>query len=213
MDEQTHQQPNWFVVTTIEEPKKWLAIASFVLSLLGLNILWLIFGIIALKRKQLKRAAMAWTIISAVELFIVIICIPRFLSAWNMANDMERQKNVEHLGICLTQYALDNDWYPKDLTDLMWYKWCFVREKHVKKDHDEYPYMKAYMKDYPTKWDTYGYIQLNNGSRNWSNCMVYTDLSCKDCGNCDSSKISEIKDFNSARNVFTKSWDYYCDVQ
>ena len=70
--QQVNQQQIWVTVPNEEEPKQWLAIASFVLSLLGFNILWLIFWIIALNKKQLRRAAMAGTIISAIKLFFIV---------------------------------------------------------------------------------------------------------------------------------------------
>ena len=136
--QQVNQQPNW-VVQNQEEPKQWLAIASFVLSLLGFNILWLIFGIIALNKKQLRRAALAGTIISAVKLvlwafvFLWIFAgalIPRIEVARNKANDVARENNVRALSTAMMTYGMDNGEYPSSIANLnpilntcWWFRW------------------------------------------------------------------------------------------
>ena len=80
----------------------WLAIASFVLALvwglLCLILIWLplwviclilalIFGIVALYKKQTKRASILWIIISLFWMVIIFICSKFLLNLWNEHKD------------------------------------------------------------------------------------------------------------------------------
>lgn len=187
-----------------EEPKEWLAIASFVLSLVGFNILWLIFGIIALKKKQLRWAALAWTIISAVKLVLSFFIltwifawalIPRIWSASDKARDVARKQNVRSLVVAVMTYSIDNNnRFPSTIENL---------------DLSKYSIPSGNFNGNPLDEDTYNYLQLDS----WEHFMIYTDLSCVDCGNCDSSMISNITDFESANNyTSSNSWGSYCLV-
>lgn len=209
MDGQTHQQsmnqqPAWNTVNNQEEPEQWLAIASFVLSLVGFNILWLIFWIIALNKKQLRWAALAWTIISAVKLvlstFILIgilagALIPRMWAARDKAYDVARKQNVRTLTMAVMSYSLDNnDKYPSNIENL---------------DLSKYSIPAGNFYWNPLDGDTYNYLQLDN----WDHFVIYTDLSCVDCGNCDSNMVSNMTDFESAdKYTSNTSWGSYCLV-
>jgi len=119
MDEQVYQQQvNWTINWNNEEQKQWLAIASFVLALLWFNILWLIFWIIALNKKQLKRAALCWVIISAVKLVLSIFIllwilagalIPRMSVAHERARDMARKSDLNYISTALVSYSYSSD--------------------------------------------------------------------------------------------------------
>ena len=205
MDEQVYQQqinqqPNW-VVQNQEEPKQWLAIASFVLSLVGFNILWLIFWIIALNKKQLRRAALAGTIISAVKLvlwafvFLWIFAgalIPRIEVARNKANDVARENNVKFLATAMISYGIDNEEYPSSIANL---------------DLTQYSIPADGFDGNPTYDDTYNYLQLDN----WSHFVIYTNLSCEDCGNCDADTVSKMTDYDSVANHISDNiWGAFC---
>ena len=213
MDEQTYQQqsvyqqqpmyqqPNWMPINNQEEPKQWLAITSFVLSLLGFNILWLIFWIIALNKKQLRRAALAWTIISAVKLVLSIFIImgifagaliPRIWAARDKANDVARETNVKDLGMAVISYTMDNGSYPSTIENL---------------DLSKYAIPAGNFNGTPLYEDTYNYLQLDN----WNHFVIYTDLTCIDCGNCDSDTVSKMTDFESVNYYITNgSWGSFC---
>ena len=216
MDEQTYQQQsvyqqqpmyqqsNWMPINNQEEPKQWLAITSFVLSLLGFNILWLIFWIIALNKKQLRRAAMAGTIISAVKLVLSIFIImgifagaliPRIWAARDKANDVARESNIKTLATAMVAYSFDNDnKFPSSIENL---------------DLRKYSVPAGNFNGTPLYEDTYNYLQLDN----WDHFILYTDLSCIDCGNCDKNTISNMTDFNSAKNYISNgSWWSFCLV-
>ena len=204
MEEQVYQQTvSWNTVNSQEEPKQWLAIASFVLSLLWLNILGLIFWIIALNRKQLRWAALAWTIISAVKLvlgifvFIWILAgalIPRIWAARDKANDVARQANVRELAAAVVSYNMDNGGYPSTIENL---------------DLSKYLIPAGNYNGTPTYEDKYNYFQLDN----WNHFVMYTKLSCLDCGNCDEDTVSKMTDFESVNDYITNgSWWSYCLV-
>lgn len=209
MDEQTYHQPiyqqsNWNSENNQQEPQQWLAIASFVLSLVGFNILWLIFWIIALNKKQLRWAALAWTIISAVKLalsFFILMwifawaLIPRISTAHDKAYDVARKQNARTLTVAVMSYSLDNnDKYPSSIENL---------------DLSKYSIPAGNFYGNPSDGDSYNYLQLNN----WDHFVIYTDLSCVDCGNCDSNMISNMTDFESAdRYTSNTSWGSYCLV-
>lgn len=205
MEEQTYQQNlDWNIVNSQEEPKEWLAITSFVLALVGFNILWLIFGIIALNKKQLRWAALSWTIISAVRLVLWVFIfmwilagalIPRMWAARDKAYDVARKQNVRTLTMAVMSYSLDNnDKYPSNIENL---------------DLSKYSIPAGNFNGNPLDGDTYNYLQLDS----WEHFAIYTDLSCVDCGNCDSSIISNITDFESANNyTSSSSWWSYCLV-
>lgn len=216
MDEQTYQQqsvyqqqpmyqqPNWMPINNQEEPKQWLAITSFVLSLLGFNILWLIFWIIALNKKQLRRAALAWTIISAVKLVLSIFIImgifagaliPRIWAARDKANDVARETNVKDLGMAVISYTMDNGSYPSTIENL---------------DLSKYAIPAGNFNGTPLYEDTYNYLQLDN----WNHFVIYTELSCLDCGNCDSNTVSNMTNFRSVADYIANgSWWSYCFAQ
>lgn len=127
MVEQEYQQQNGIAGENNEGPKQWLAIASFVLAILGFNILWLIFWIIALNKKQLRRAALSGVIISSVRLFFVIIIIfaaliPRMWAAQDRAKDVARMSDIKAISTALIsyQYQSDYDTYPEKLSELKW---------------------------------------------------------------------------------------------
>lgn len=206
MEEQVYQQTvNWNTVNNQEAPKEWLAIASFVLSLVWFNILWLIFWIIALNKKQLRWAALAWTIISAVKLVLGIFVfmwilagalIPRIWAARDKANDVAREANVSALATAVVSYTLDNDGqYPSTIENL---------------DLSKYAIPEGNYNGTPTYEDTYNYVQLDN----WNHFVIYTELSCLDCGNCDNSTVSKMTDFRSVSDYITNgSWWSYCLAQ
>ena len=195
--QQVNQQQIWVTVPNEEEPKQWLAIASFVLSLLGFNILWLIFWIIALNKKQLRRAAMAGTIISAIKLFFIVLIlpaaiIPRIWAARDKANDVAREYNVRALATAMMSYGADNESYPSSITNL---------------DLTRYSIPAGNFNGNPTYDDTYNYLQLDN----WSHFVIYTNLSCEDCGNCNPDTLSTMTDFNSVSNYISNStWGAFC---
>jgi len=203
MDWQVYQQqPNWTPMSNQNEPEQWLAIASFVLSLVGFNLLWLIFWIIALNKKQLRRAALAWTIISAVKLALSIFIlmgifagalIPRIWAARDKANDVAREVNVRKLATALINYSFDNDnQYPSTIENL---------------DLSKYSIPAGNFNGTPLYEDTYNYLQLDN----WNHFVIYTDLTCIDCGNCDSDTVSKMTDFESVNYYITNgSWGSFC---
>ena len=201
MEEKVYQQTvNWNTVNSQEEPKQWLAIASFVLSLVWFNILWLIFWIIALNKKQLRRAAMAGTIISAIKLFFIVLIlpaaiIPRMWAARDKAYDVARKQNARTLTMAVMSYSLDNNVkYPSTIENL---------------DLSKYSIPAGNFYGDPLDGDNYNYLPLDN----WDHFVIYTDLSCVDCGNCDSNKISNMTDFESADNyTSSSSWWSYCLV-
>lgn len=195
--QQVNQQQIWITVPNEEEPKQWLAIASFVLSLLGFNILWLIFWIIALNKKQLRRAAMAGTIISAIKLFFIVLIlpaaiIPRIWAARDKANDVAREYNVKSLATAMMTYSMDDNGYPNSIANL---------------DLTKYSIPVGNFNGNPTYDDTYNYLQLDN----WSHFVIYTNLSCEDCGNCDSDVVSKMTDYNSVANyIWNSTWGSFC---
>ena len=135
--QQMYQQPNWMPINDQEEPKQWLAITSFVLSLVGFNLLWLIFWIIALKKKQLRWAALAWTIISAAKLVITIFLLmwifagailPRLWVAQQRARDIARESDLANISIAFVSYNLNNQrlseskyWCTRDIINDLWW--------------------------------------------------------------------------------------------
>ena len=109
-------------MTQVKNQKKWLAVTSFVLSLVWLLlsitivwaiiwipiiILWLIFGIIALAKKQKKWLAIAWTIISWLALLITSIFAFFFIRhydeiVWPITEIAQMMKEDPELAVLMT---------------------------------------------------------------------------------------------------------------
>lgn len=214
-------------ISNQEEPKEWLAIASFVLSLVGFNILWLIFGIIALKKKQLRWAALAWTIISAVKLVLSVFVvmwilagalIPRIWAAKNKADDVARKQNVRQLVTAMVSYGIQNDVYPEScysgtewLLDGHWVDASFDWQPAV---YDEYKYTRL------DEWNHFVFfVKLSEWSDLWncnysdfawicSNKMFSTETECE--ANSMIRNDSNITNYDEAREKIIGSGDTFC---
>lgn len=228
MEEQIYQQNiDWNVANSQDEPKEWLAIASFVLALLGFSVLWLIFGIIALNKKQLRWAALAWTIISAVKLvlftFILIgilagALIPRMWAARDKADDVARKSNVRQLVTAMISYGIENGTYPEScysgtrwLLDNHWVDASFDWQPTI---YDEYKYMRL------DEWNHFlFFVKLSEWSDMWncsysdfawicSNQAFSTETECK--ANSMTRTDSNITSYDEAREKIMGSWDAFC---
>ena len=222
MDEQTYQQqsvyqqqPNWMPINNQEEPKQWLDITSFVLSLLGFNILWLIFWIIALNKKQLRRAAMAGTIISAVKLVLSIFLlmwifagaiIPRLWVAQQMARDIARESDLIQLQEVVIKYE-KNEWRypfvwngcisPSELQDkLIWIEYL----NNIPEDPSRLPWLFCDEFTY-WYWTDWNHLALISASENWKSANL-----------CDEYVIEfknalEQNDVDTAKLVLNNVWN------
>lgn len=187
-----YQQQNGAMVWNNEEPKQWLAIASFVLALLWFNILWLIFWIIALNKKQLRWAALSWTIISAVKLFLGIFVfiwilagalIPRLGAAQERARDIARKNDLVQLQEAIVKYVT-NEWEypfvwngclsPSELQNkLTWIGYL----NNIPEDPIWLPWLFCNESTY-WYWTDWNHITLISAAENWKSanlCNDYTD--------------------------------------
>lgn len=99
------------------QDESWLSIASFVLSLLGMNILALIFWIICLKQKNSKWAALSGVIIAWSRLvFRVIFLVMMGASfyalinyVWNIDNSLDAtdvNSDIDYVDENVYQYEM-----------------------------------------------------------------------------------------------------------
>ena len=120
-------------MTQVKNQKKWLAVTSFVLSLVWLLlsitivwaiiwipiiILWLIFGFIALAKKQKKWLAIAWTIISWLALLITSIFAFFFIRhydeiVWPITEIAQMMKEDPELAVLMTNEQFAEEFQSK----------------------------------------------------------------------------------------------------
>ncbi len=224
MEEKVYQQTvNWNTVNSQEEPKQWLAIASFVLSLLWFNILWLIFWIIALKRKQLRWAALAWTIISAVKLvlgifvFIWILAgalVPRLGAAQQRARDIARKNDLLSIWTAIVSYNTDNNklpestnWCTKDVVDALVLNW------YLTSSVDD-PLYEPFQPWLFCNSDKLGYWYWTDWTDFIISASVEVPQSANLCNTPDEDFVEEFKDalyknknVDLANSVLNKVWD------
>lgn len=221
MDEQTfqqqsvyqkqpiYQQPNWMPMYNQEEPKQWLAITSFVLSLLGFNLLWLIFWIIALNKKQLRRAALAWTIISAVKLALSIIILawvffgalaPRMSVAQWLARDSARRSDLTHISTKIIEY-IKLDW--NDVSSSS--NWCVSDLKinsisQIPEDPIKMPWLFCDRDSY-WYWTDWNNFVLVSAAENWRSANL-----CNNYVNEFENALNQ-NNIDTAKEVLSNVWN------
>ena len=218
MEEQNSQQSvyqqHWIATESNGEPKQWLAIASFVLALLGFNILGLVFWIIALKRKQLRWAALAGTIISAVKLFFVIVIlfvaiVPRLGVAQQRARDMARKTDLNTISTALMAYDQTlpeaQNWCTREIMNILIWNWLI--ESSID-DPLIYPFQPSLLCDSDQLWYWYW--------TNWTNFALsaaieypgYANL-CKTISEDFVTKFKNAlnqNDVEAANNILKNVW-------
>lgn len=207
MDNQTNQQENGVMIWNNEEPKQWLAIASFVLALLWFNVLWLIFWIIALNKKQLRWAALSWTIISAVKLALSIIIlawifvgalVPRMSAAQWLARDAARRSDLNYVSTKIIEYI--SDW--KDVSSNP--NWCVSDLKinsisQIPEDPIKMPWLFC-NKDSYWYWTDWNNFVLVSAAENWRSanlCNNYVD---------EFENALNQNNIDTAKEVLSKVW-------
>lgn len=106
---------------------KGMAVTALVLGILGLltsfiviggllGLIGLIFGLVALKKKQPPGIAIAGTVVSGLALVMglvaVALAVPVFFSYQDRVADVDRKQNVNFIASYLEEHYDDHEYYP-----------------------------------------------------------------------------------------------------